>query len=184
MIETNFEWRGDARGIGARILEQNRCEPGAGAIEIGAQSQRVHAPSDATRVPERAGDQLIERMAEQLAFANRREERECRHDRLGGDAAHDRLGNTTGGEQPEPPADRSELRRHRFLRQRGQRAECTDAELAQAAVNVKIERKNGDGLGSEKLLLFANGDNDRFAPLGAACGDPSCEFSSSPTQTE
>ena len=133
---------------------------------------------------ERAGDQLIERMDQQLAFANRREERERRHDRLGRDATHDTLGNAAGGEQPEPPADGSELCRDRFFRQRGQRAECPDAELAKAAVDVRIERQNGDGLGSEKLLLLANRDNDRFAPLGAACGYPSCEFSSSPTQTE
>src|SRR5207237_4157895 len=103
---------------------------------------------------------------------------------IGRDATNDPLGNATGGKQPEPPADGTELRRDCFFRQRGQGAECPDAELAKAAVNVRIERQHGDGLGSEKLLLLANRDNDRFAPLGAACGYPSYEFSNSPTQPE
>src|SRR5436190_9207587 len=51
-------------------------------------------------------------------------------------------------------------------------------------MRIRIERKNRDGLGSEKFLFCTGRYYDRFARLGAARRDPSGEFPDSPTQTD
>src|SRR5436190_2732901 len=161
-----------------------RGEPGAAALEDGAQAQCVHAPADAAWRFERARDQLIESMDEQLLFADRREERERGNDRLGSNASLDRLRYAAGGELPQPAARRAELGSDRRLGQRGERAEGANAELAKTTVRVRVERENSDGLGSEKIPLLSCWYDDRFARLGAAGGHPSSEFSNSPTQSD
>src|SRR5579859_406563 len=151
-------------------------------FQIGTQAQRVHAPTDATRMLQRAGDQLVERMHEQLALADRREKRERGDDRLRRHAAFDRLDDAAGGELPETSAGITELRGDRRFGQCGERAKRADAELTETTMRVRIEREHSDGLGSEKLLFRTSWYDDRFARLGAAGRDPSRELPHSPTQ--
>ena len=160
-----------------------RDEPRPTGFEIGSQAHRVHAPADATRMLERASNQLIERMRKQLALADRREERERGDDRLRRNAALDRFRYSAGCQLPEAFSRIPELRGDCRLRQRGKSAESADAELTEAAMRDGIERQNRDGLGSEKRSLITCIDNDRFARLGAAGRDPSGELSHSPTQS-
>ncbi len=133
---------------------------------------------------ERARNQLIERVGEQLALTDRCEKGERGDDRLGRDPPFHRLGDTAGGQLPQSSSHRAELRRDRRFGKRRERAEAADAEPAQAAVRIGIERQDCDGLGSEKTLFFSNWYDDRFARLGAACRDPSGEFPHSPTQSD
>src|SRR5882762_624007 len=140
-------------------------EPGPATFQTGTDAQRVHAPADATRMLQRARDQLIERVDEQLALP-------------------DRLGDASRGETPQPFSRRAELRGHRRFGERGERAEGANAELAEPAVRAHIERQDRDGLGSEEIQFSSNRHYDRFARLGAAGRDPSGEFSNSPTQSD
>ena len=95
---------------------------------------------------ERPPDQLVERVHEQLALADRGEKRERGHDRLGRDAACDGLRDATGGKSPQSLSYGAELRRDRCFGNRRERTEGADAEMAQAAMDVGVERQNGDGL--------------------------------------
>src|SRR2546427_6115627 len=159
-------------------------EPGPATFQIGTNAQRVHAPADATRMLERARNQLIERVHEQLALPDRREERERGDDRLRLDAPLDRLGDTSRGETPQLLSHGAELRGHRRFGKRGERAEGANAELAEPAVRAHIEWQDCDWLGSEKIPFSSNWHYDRFARLCAAGRDPSGEIFSSPTQSD
>src|SRR5919198_1205324 len=123
-------------------------------------------------------------MDQQLALPDRREKGERGEDRLGGDAPCDRLRTAAGGELPHSSSNSAELGGDRRFGKRGERAECADAELAEPAMGIGIERQHGDGLGSEKLPLFSYWYNNRFARLGAARRDPSDEFPNSPTHAD
>src|ERR1043166_5298825 len=104
---------------------------------------------------ERPGDQLVERVQEQLPLTNRSEKRECGGDRLWSDPPFDRLPagaggggglwasppfaaprRAAGGDLPQPPAGRAELRGDRRFGQCRERAEGTDAELAEPAIDA------------------------------------------------
>jgi len=50
-------------------------------------------------------------------------------------------------------------------------------------MRIAALRQNGDGLGSEKLLLFTDTHHNRFARLGAACRDPSGELAETDPDT-
>src|SRR2546425_6264721 len=95
---------------------------------------------------ERPPDQLIERVHEQLALTDRCEKRERGHDRLGRNAAFHGLRDTTGGKSPQSHSHGAELRSDRFLRERCECAEGADAELAETAMHVGVEWKDGDWL--------------------------------------
>src|ERR1051325_776336 len=113
-----------------------RGEPVSAAVELGAHAQRVHAPSNATGMFERPGDQLVERVQEQLPLTNRSEKRECGSDRLWTARPSARPPGGAGGELPQPPAGRAELRGDRRFGQCRERAEGTDAELAEPAIDA------------------------------------------------
>src|SRR2546422_10771529 len=111
---------------------------------------------------ERPPDQLVERVHELLALTDRCEKRERRHDRFGRDAAFDGLRDATGGKSPQSLSYGAELRRDRFLRERCECAEGADAELAETAMRVGVEWKDGDRLGSEKCHFSTPRHDDRF----------------------
>jgi len=115
-------------------------------FQIRAQADGVHAPADAARMFERAGNQLVERMHEQLALADRCEERECGNDRLGRDASCNGFGDAAGGEPPQTSSHGAELCRDRLFRERREGAQCANAELAETAVDIGVEWQNGDRL--------------------------------------
>src|ERR1700694_4840442 len=114
-------------------------EPGTTSLEVGAQPHGLHPPSDAAWVFARARDELVERALEELALAHRREERERRDDRRGGNASLDGLRDAARGEPPQPAPQRAELRGDRFFGESRERAKGTDSEQAEAAVGVGIE---------------------------------------------
>ncbi|OLC06057.1 MAG: hypothetical protein AUH41_13650 [Gemmatimonadetes bacterium 13_1_40CM_66_11] len=194
LFEPDFQWCRDAITVRGRILQQHIDHPrtiGGGTIptnvsafQIGTQPHRVHAPADAAGMSERACDQLFERVHEQLALAHRCEEGERGHDRLGRDASRDGLRDAAGGELPQSFPHVTELCRDCRFRNRHEGAQRADTELPEPAMDIDVERKDGDRLGSEKLLLFTSWHNNRFARLGAACRDPSGEFPHSPTQPD
>jgi len=103
-----------------------RRKPGAAALKTGAQADSVHAPTDATRVFERTGYQLFERMDEQLAFADRRKKRERGNNRLGSDAPFDRIRDAAGGQSPQSSTHAPELRGDRGFGKRREGAEAAD----------------------------------------------------------
>src|SRR5467141_380852 len=144
----------------------------------------MHAPTDAARMLERTRNQLIERVHEQLALTDRREEGERGHDRLGRDASFDRLSDAARGEAPEPFPQRAELCRDGGFGKSDECAEAADAELAEPAMRVGVEREDGDRLRSEKPLLLAERDDDRFTRFGATRGNPGDELAETETKTE
>src|ERR1041385_357614 len=133
---------------------------------------------------EGARDQLLHRVHEQLALADRCEERERGDDRLGGDTTFDRLRDATCGELAQSPSDVAELCGDRRFGKHGERPEGADAELAEPAMGIGVERQNGDGLGSEEFLFCTCRHNNRFARLGAACRGPRGELAEAETQTD
>src|SRR5712691_181943 len=146
MLESSLEWRGKAIAVSGRILEKMGNEPGSAAFDIGAQAHCVHTPADTAGMLERPPDQLVERVHEQLALTDRCEKRERGHDRLRRDAACDGFRDATGVKTPQSLSHGAELRRDRCFGNRRERAEGADAELAEAAMYVGVERQNGDGL--------------------------------------
>ncbi len=115
-------------------------------FQIRAQADGVHAPADATRMIERAGDQLVERMHQQLTLADRCEERERGDDRLRRVPPFNRLGDAAGREPPQPSSQGTELRRDGRFGERRECAERAQAEQAQTAMDIGIEGQNGNGL--------------------------------------
>src|SRR6266480_1201095 len=144
----------------------------------------MHAPADAARMFERSSDQLVEGVDEQLALTDRREKGERGHDRLGRDASFDWLCDAARGEAPQPLPQRAELCRDGCFGKRGECAEAADAELAEPAMRVGVERQDGDRLRGEKLLFLAERHDDRFTRFGATRGYPGDEFAETKPQSE
>ncbi len=102
-------------------------------------------------------DQLHQRLRQHFQVGDRREEGEGRDDGLGYLASHDRLGEHSRRQLPQPAAGAAELRDDRRLRQRLQVGERSQTELAQPAMRVGIERQHGEGLSGEKRLPLPPG---------------------------
>src|SRR5207247_2097848 len=75
-LELRLERRRDALPRRGRVL-QGRCnEPGGPVLELGVHAHDLHAPSTAARIPERAVDELVQCMGEQVAITDRSKKRQ------------------------------------------------------------------------------------------------------------
>src|SRR5436190_1156396 len=180
LLEPGPERRGDAIPVGGWIFEDRFDQPRCAVLELGAHAHHLHPPADASRMLERALEQLVQRAREQLALGDRREKGDRGDDRLGRLTAHDPLDCHPRREPPQAAAGPAELRDDRFLRQRGELAEGLEPELSEPAVCVGIEREHRERLGGEKLRLVPRADDDCSAWLRPACRNPGYELSESP----
>ena len=153
-------------------------------LELGARPDDLHPPAAAAWIPQRALDQPVERVYQQLPLADGRKERERGDDRLRRHPPHHPLGNPPRREEPQPPAGAAELRYHRFFGQRGECAQRPDAELTQATMRVGIERQRGERLGGEKFPLLPGANDDGFPRPRARGRDPGDELSDAPPHTK
>src|SRR5438094_407497 len=74
LLEARLERRGDAIPVRRRVLERRLGEPRRAVLELGARTYHLYPPAGAARVPERALDQLLQRVREQFPLGNRRAE--------------------------------------------------------------------------------------------------------------
>src|SRR6266566_1348525 len=136
------------------------------------------------RAPERALDQLLQRVREQLPLGNRREIGDGGGDRLRRLAADDPLRGLAGREPPQAAPGATELRDHRFLRKRREVPNRAEPEQPQPAVRVRIERQHGQRLRREELPLLPGANDDRATWLGAGRGHPRDELAHAPPHPE
>src|SRR3989449_4430627 len=183
-LELRLERRRDALPRRGRVL-QGRCnEPGGPVLELGVHAHDLHAPATAARIPERAVDELVQCMGEQVAITDRSKKRQGGHDRLGHHPSHHRLRHESRREPPQPPAGAAELRHDGFLRKRDERAQRLDAELQQPAVRVGVERENGEPLGSEELRLPSHWHGYRLSGFRSRGCNPGNKLSATPPNAE
>src|SRR6266513_2244199 len=183
-LELCLERRRDALPRRGWVFEGRGHEPGGAVLELGAHPNDLHAPSAAARISERAVDELVQCVCEQVPLADRSEKREGGHDRLGRYPPHHRLRHEPCREPPQPPAGAAELRHDGFLRKRHERAQRLDAELQQPAMRVGVEREHGERLRGEELRLPYHRHYYRFSWLCARCGHPGDELSVAPPHPE
>src|SRR2546426_5303845 len=117
LLEPGPERRGDAIPVGGRGLERRFDQPRRAALELGSDAHHPHPPADATWEVEWALEQLVQRMREQLALGDRREERDRGGDRLGCRPAYDALDRRPRPQPPQAPAGRARLPEQRFPRE-------------------------------------------------------------------
>src|SRR5205823_6740908 len=160
--------------------ENPRCP----VLERGTQARDLHPPADEPGMLEGALDQPVKRMCEHGAIGDGSEDRARGADRLGRLAAHDLLDHLPRREPPDAAAGRSELRDDRFLRQRRELAQGREPELAEPAVCVGIERKDGERLGGEKCRLLPWLHDHCMPRLRPARGNPGDELSEPPPNPE
>src|SRR5213594_2403306 len=92
---------GAAMPVGGRVLERRFDQPRRAVLELGSDAHYLHPPADATWMLECALEQLVQRMREQLALGDRREERDRGGDRLGCRPAYDALDRRPRREPPQ-----------------------------------------------------------------------------------
>src|SRR5437899_1301311 len=183
-LELCLERCRDALSRRGGVFESRCHEPGGPVLELGAHPNDLHAPAAATRISERAVDELVQCMGEQAPLADRGEKRESGHDRLGHDPSHHRLRHESRREPPQPPARATELRHDGFLRKRDERAQSLDAELLQPAMRVGVEREHGERLGSEKLRLPSHRHEYRLSGFRSRGCNPGNKLSATPPNAE
>src|SRR5882762_3062782 len=183
-LELRLERRRDALSRRGRILEGRGYEPGGPMLELGAQSHYLHAPAATARIRDRAVDELVQCVGEQVPLADWGEKREGGHDRLWYDPSDHRLRFECRREPPQPPAGAAELRHDGFFRQRDERAQRLDAELPQPAMRVGVEREHGEPLGREELRLPSHGHEYHLSGFRTRGCHPGNKLSSTPPNAE
>src|SRR2546422_3631033 len=78
LLETCLERRGDAAALGGRILEYGLDHPRSAVLELGPHAHLLHPPARAVRGLERAPDQLLPGVRQQLPGGDGGEEGEAR----------------------------------------------------------------------------------------------------------
>ena len=183
LLEARDQRSQDAAAIGGRILERHFGHPGGAVLEVRAGAHGVDPPPDAARVTQRLLDQAIERVREQAAVGEWRGEVQPYDDRLGDFAPDDGIGIHSSRQSPCQAALPSELRNHRRFGECRELAQRLQAETRKTMVCVRVDREDGERLGSEERYPLLIADHDSLPRLRAAGRDPGRELAATPPKT-